>query len=121
MIGVFNTAFDLKVAKTEKSASVNHLQHFAGDQASQLTAIKANMTTAGYHVGNRSAYAVVGVGAVEDCGTRCNATLTIFRKPEAGNPSHSELRGLPADNSNLDLRESLAQLAGRRLIGAGDI
>lgn len=121
VIGVFNTAFDLKVAKKEKAVSVNHLQHFEGETVGQLRSIKTDMIAVGYTVGNRSAYVIVEVSAIEDCGDRCSVPLAVYKKPEPGNDSHSEIRGLPVDNSNLELRESLAQVASRKLFGAGGL
>jgi hypothetical protein len=121
VIGVLNTAFDLKVAKSEKEASVNHLQHFAGETLDQLKSIKADMVGAGYTVGNRSAYSVVSVAAVEGCGKACDLALAVYKRPEPKNLSHAAVRGLPHNNSNLEIRERLAQAASRKVVPATDL
>lgn len=81
VIGVFNTAFDLKVPKKEKEASVNHLQHFTGGTLDRLRSIKADMVNAGYTVGNQSAYAVVRVETVEGCGKDSGVSLAVYKRP----------------------------------------
>jgi hypothetical protein len=121
VIGVFNTAFDLKVAKKEREASVNHLQYFAGDMLDQLKSIKADMVNTGYTVGNQSAYAVVKVGTVETCGKDSGVSLAVYRRPLERNESHAGLRGLPLDNSNIELRERLAQAASRQVFAAANL
>jgi hypothetical protein len=121
VIGVFNTAFDLKVAKKEKEASVNHLQHFAGETLDQLKSIKADMVDAGYTVGNQSAYSVVKVATVEGCGKDSGVSLAVYKRPLEMNLSHAGLRGLPLDNSNAELRERLAREASRQVFAAVDL
>jgi len=118
VIGVFNTAFDLKVPKKEKEASVNHLQYFTGETLDQLKSIKADMVNAGYTVGNQSAYAVVKVETVEGCGKDSGVSLAVYKRPLDKNQSHAGLRGLPLDNSNAELRERLAQAASRQVFAA---
>lgn len=121
VIGVLNTAFDLKVAKSEKEASVNHLQYFAGDKLDQLKSIKADMVNAGYKVGAQSAYAVVPVEAVEGCGKASGLSLAVYRRPLEKNQSHAGVRGLPLDNSNAELRERLAREASKQVVGASEL
>jgi hypothetical protein len=121
VIGVFNTAFDLKVAKKEKEASVNHLQFFSGETLNQLKSIKADMVNSGYTVGPQSAYSVVRVETVESCGKDSGVSLAVFKRPLEKNRSHAGLRGLPLDNSNAELRERLAQAASRVIFAAAEL
>lgn len=121
VIGVFNTSFLLKVKAAEKEASVNHLQYFAGDTLAQMKAIKADMVASGYTVGKQSAYAVVKVGLIEECGNRCDVALAAYKRPLDGNSSHAGVRGLPLDNANLDVLEELAKAASKLIFPAGDL
>ena len=121
VIGVLNTAFDLKVARSEKEASVNHLQYFTGDKIEQLKSIKVDMVNAGYTVGAQSAYAVVTVEAIEGCGKDSGVSLGVYRRPLENNLSHAGIRGLPLDNSNAELRERLAREATKQVFGASGL
>lgn len=121
VIGVFNTSFLLKVKTAEKEASVNHLQHFTGDTLAQMKAIKADMVASGYTVGNRSAYAVVKVEQLEECGNRCDLALAAYKRPLKGNSSHAGVRGLPLDNANLDVLEELAKAASKLIFPAENL
>ena len=118
VVGIYFHAFELR--EGEEGLSVNHLEHYDGAQTDQLQQIKRDISNS-RTVGGKSGFGVLGVGRVEAIGREYGRSLASYRKQLDGNPSHSEIRGLPSDGKPMELAQDLADEAFRVFFRASDL
>lgn len=114
VLGVLMEGYKLRADQKEKELSVNHLQFFPGDTHARLKALKADRLADGFGIAAVSAFAVLEGGFITKCGKESGLSIACYKAPiKPGNLSHAEVRGMPHDNSNTELLESLAREASR--------
>ena len=116
VLGVLRSAFELREARNERDLSVNHLEHYAGDATTQLTALKDDRLANGFDIRKGTVFAVVNVGAIVEAGKSSDASIAVYKASSLKNPSHAVIRGLPSDNSNVRLLEALAREATKWVV-----
>ena len=103
--------------------SVNWLEFYDGMHkdriAATVRAFRASRAVEGSKVGRKSGFAIAKVGRVKKIGNDRDRRLRIVFWPSKGNPSHSLIQPLHAEESTL--LETLANEAFTELVINGDI
>lgn len=100
VIGCIPDAFLLRLDRTppERYLSAAYLEHIAGTQIEQLTAIAEGMKASGFDLGKGG----FAVGCVGDIKRTCEpAQVRIESNPKPKRPSYTEVWGVPQDQLEL--------------------
>ena len=109
--GIFPQAFELRVERQETTLSTNYLEHRSGNRDEQLQGIMQDMAGKGVEPRRTGAFGVMHVGKTIQCGIDRSRALHVYRQKHDQDPSYATIRGLPLDNSDIELLNLLATVA----------
>src|SRR3989339_1736862 len=100
--------------KPEKSLSCSWLEHFGEDRKISVPSIcnaisQKFPTKPGKPVNAK--LAILNVGQIKICGNMHGIKIRAINMPKPGDPSYSQISGLPLNNSNVELTQALCLLA----------
>lgn len=122
VFGILAAALEVR-PQDNHQLSVNWLEFYDGTHkeriAETVRAFRTSRATEGSTVGRKSGFAVAKVGRVKQIGNDNDRRLRIVFSPSKGNPSHSLIQPLHAEESTL--LETLANEAFTELVINADI
>ena len=122
VVGLHPAAIRLRVEINEKYLSVNWLEHCAGTKIERLKAIVAtHRAKARTRLSPRSGVAILKTGRILELGTNHGHRLTVLFVPTGIDPSYSRISGLPLDNSDALLIDSLRDEAYKDFMLLADV
>lgn len=120
--GILAAALEVRPQDSQR-LSVNWLEYYGGTHrdcvVATVRAFRASRVAEGSTVGRKSGFAVAKVGRVRQIGNDNDRRLRIVFSPSKGNPSHSLIQPLLAEETAL--LEALANEAFTELVMNSDI
>jgi hypothetical protein len=117
VFGILAAALEVR-PQDNNQLSVNWLEFYDGAHSDRIAdlvrAFRASREAEGSTVGGKSGFAVANVGKVKQIGENADRRLRIVFSPSKGNPSHSLIQPLHADEASL--LEALASEAFTELV-----
>ena len=121
-VGILAAALEVR-PQDNHQLSVNWIEFYNGTHkdriAATVRAFRASRAVEGSKVGQKSGFAVAKVGKVKQIGTDSDRRLRVVFSPSKGNPSHSLIHPLHAEDTTL--LETLANEAFTELVINSDI
>jgi hypothetical protein len=108
LISVTWEAFMLRESESETALSGGLFESCSGSVSQRLKNVQACMTRGGMILAADAALAACNTELIRKCGRRRERKLRVRHEPKRLNSTYAALRGLPADNSDVALLESLA-------------
>lgn len=120
VLGVTFAAFQLRQTIGETYLSGALLESVRGGMMIQLAAIRTALSQT-RQVKPRHAFAVCSAASIRAAGEVRTRKLRVQFEPKSSNATYSALRGLPQDNSDIDLLEALAANTVVNLVASKDV
>jgi hypothetical protein len=120
--GVHFAAFELRTEKQEEYLSLIWFEFFPGSDHERYKSVKAALEArrpAPLHP--KSALAKLKAGSIVATGRQRKHSLRIRDRSSAKQPGYASIEGLPKDNSDADLLESLVADCCTEIISVGEI
>ncbi|MBZ0215439.1 MAG: hypothetical protein K8F25_02700 [Fimbriimonadaceae bacterium] len=108
LIGVTWEAFTLRPERNETYLSGGLLEFVAGDREEQVRSVLEATRNSPFIVTPKHAMALCNVGSLQACAKTRDRKLRIIHEPNKFNAAYSAVRGLPLDNSDMELLSLIA-------------
>lgn len=108
LMGVTWAAFALRPEIDETYLSGGLLEFIAGDRDEQVRSVLDVTRKSNLVVTSKHAMALCNVASLQGCAATRSRKLRIIHEPNKSNPAYSAVRGLPLDNSDLELLSLIA-------------
>jgi|SRR5208282_3000547 len=107
VVGVFSEAFRNRPG--ERYLSGTWLEYFGGSRQDRLLGVVGALRAMPREVKKKDGLIVLNVGRLEACGKARVATVKCWHEPKPENRAYAAIRGLPADNSDDNLLDLIAE------------
>ena len=118
-------AFELRAAKmgrqAERYLSLSHFEHVDGSTEIRIRAVRNLMRKNRLPCTDKHAFAVCVCGRIRESGKSRGRRLSVAHTPRPLNPAYCGLYGLPPDNSDLVLLETLAANSVVEVVMSGSV